>query len=62
MRWGCRRKLEYSLFYDERNDCWKVHVQTSNRHRFTKRFQTCKQANDWYVKWKEDYCRVHGIN
>lgn len=61
MQWGNNRKLEFSLNYDERNGCWKARVQTSNRHGFTKKFKTCKEANDWYAKYKEDYISSHRI-
>ena len=62
MRWSDNRKLEFCLKYDEIRGCWKARVQMSNKHGFTKRFKTCKQANDWYARYKEEYCRTRGIN
>lgn len=45
------RRIDYSLEYEERNGCWAAHIRTSNRHGFTKRFKTAKQANEWYDKF-----------
>lgn len=49
------RKIEYSLRYDEHDGCWVMRIQKSNRNGFTKRFRTCKQANEWYDRYLEKW-------